>query len=58
MAIGNSGRIVIDLTREEKKAIHAAIQAEGMNLKQWFLKHAYNDFPELKSSKDKSVQSK
>ena len=54
MAIGNSGRIVIDLTPEEKKRIHAAIQAEGMNLKQWFLKHAYADFPELAQNAVKS----
>ena len=47
MAIGQSGRIVIDLTPEEKKAIHAAIKAEGLNLKEWFLQKAYEDFPKL-----------
>lgn len=55
MAIGNSGRIVIDLTQVEKKAIHTAIQAKGMNLKQWFLKHAYADFPELTQKAVKSL---
>jgi uncharacterized protein (DUF1778 family) len=48
MAIGTSGRIVIDLTPEQKKAIHMAIQAQEKNLKQWFLEHAGNDFPHLR----------
>lgn len=58
MAIGSSGRIVIDLTQEEKKAIHTAIQAKGMNLKQWFLKHAHADFPELIQKKNKLLKDK
>jgi len=48
MAIGKSGRIVIDLTPEEKQAIHLAIQGQGKNLKQWFLEHIETDFPEIK----------
>lgn len=47
MAIGKSGRIVIDLTPEQKQAIHAAIQGQGKNLKQWFLEHVGGDFPKL-----------
>jgi len=47
MAIGQSGRIVIDLTPEQKKALHSAIKKSGKNLKQWFIEHAVADFPEL-----------
>ena len=49
MAIGQSGRIVIDLTPEQKKALHSAIKKRGKNLKQWFVEHAVTDFPELES---------
>lgn len=45
MAIGNSGRIVIDLTPEQKKALHGAVRKRGKNLKQWLLEHALSDFP-------------
>ncbi len=47
MAIGKSGRVVIDLTPEQKQAIHLAIQGQGKNLKQWFLEHVGKDFPQL-----------
>ena len=47
MAIGKSGRVVIDLTPEQKQAIHSAIQGQGKNLKQWFLEHVGTDFPQL-----------
>ena len=47
MAIGNSGRVVIDLTPEQKKAIHEAIKNDGKNLKQWFLEKVKNDFPTI-----------
>jgi DNA primase len=36
MAIGKSGRVVIDLDPQQKEAIHKAIKAKGMNLKEWF----------------------
>jgi hypothetical protein len=48
MAIGKSCRVVIDLTQEQKKAIHEAIKKDGKNLKQWFLEKVKEDFPEIK----------
>jgi len=50
MAIGNSGRIVIDLAPEQKKLIHTAIRAQGKNLRQWFLEHVEKDFPDMINS--------
>jgi hypothetical protein len=47
MAIGKSGRVVIDLTQEQKKAIHEAIKKDGKNLKQWFLEKVKDDFPAI-----------
>lgn len=47
MAIGKSGKIVIELTPEQKKAIHEAIKNDGKNLKQWFLEKVKEDFPEI-----------
>ena len=47
MAIGSSGRIVIDLTPEEKSALHAAVRAKGLSFKSWVLQKASEDFPEL-----------
>jgi len=47
MAIGKSGRVVIDLTPEQKKAIHEAIKKDGKNLKQWFLEKVKEDYPEI-----------
>ncbi len=47
MAIGKSGRVVIDLSPEHKQAIHTAIRGQDKNLKQWFLEHVENDFPEI-----------
>ncbi|BDX08449.1 hypothetical protein [Planctobacterium marinum] len=58
MAIGTSGRIVIDISPEEKKAIHADIKAKGMTLKEWFLEKAYEELPSLKSNKNGENSSK
>ncbi len=40
MSIGNSGRIVIEIDPEFKQDLYAALEKEGMNLKQWFIKNA------------------
>ena len=37
---GHSGRIVIETSIDLKNAIHAAVAAEGMTLKQWFERSA------------------
>jgi uncharacterized protein (DUF1778 family) len=47
MAVGTSGRVVIELDAEQKKLIHQAIKSQGMTLKQWFLEHAEKDFPHV-----------
>ena len=38
-----SGRIVVDIDPELKLALHAALAAEGMSLKDWFVREA-SDF--------------
>jgi hypothetical protein len=37
MAIGRSGRIVIEVDPERKARIHAALKARGLTLREWFL---------------------
>ena len=37
MAIGKSGRIVIELDPERKAQIHAVLKARGLTLREWFL---------------------
>ena len=37
MAIGSSGRIVIEVEPELKQLLYSALQKEGMTLKDWFL---------------------
>mgnify|MGYP005851547813 CR=1 FL=1 len=40
MSIGSSGRIVIEIEPDLKRELHAALRAEGLNLKTWFIEHA------------------
>ena len=40
MAIGTSGRIVIDVDPEVKRQLYAALAISGISLKSWFLKEA------------------
>jgi DNA primase len=54
MAIGKSGRIVIDLDPEQKEKIHKAIKKKGMNLKEWFEQKVAEDFPEISKSHGKN----
>jgi len=37
MAIGNSNRVVIDVPLELKRRLHAALAADGVSLRQWFV---------------------
>ncbi len=37
MAVGTSGRIVIDIDPGVKRRLHAALMEEGKSLKDWFL---------------------
>lgn len=41
MAIGSSGRIVIEIEAELKQQLHAALQHEGLTLKGWFVENAH-----------------
>lgn len=41
MAVNHkSGRLVVDIDPELKMALHAALAAEGMTLKEWFVTRA------------------
>ena len=40
MSIGPSGRVVIELDPSFKAELHAALEREGVTLKQWFLQQA------------------
>ena len=40
MARGPSGRLVIEVDPQLKHDLHAALAAEGLTLKDWFLQHA------------------
>ena len=37
MAIGESGRVVLEIDPEFKREFYATLTRDGMNLKQWFL---------------------
>lgn len=40
MAVGNSGRIVIEIEPELKQHLHRALQQQGLTLKDWFVENA------------------
>lgn len=40
MAVGESGRIVIDVDPEVKRRLYSALALSGSTLKDWFLKSA------------------
>ncbi len=40
MAIGDSGRIVIEVDPKFKKDFHKILAIKGITLKDWFLEHA------------------
>jgi hypothetical protein len=40
MAIGSSGRIVIDVDPTEKSAIYHGLKAQGLTMREWFLAQA------------------
>lgn len=58
MAIGDSGRIVLEIEPDTKKRLYACLALEQMSLKEWFLKMAENhiktEHPELLPPKQKS----
>lgn len=40
MAVGNSGRIVVEIEPTLKRELYDALHKEGKGLKQWFLENA------------------
>lgn len=50
MAIGTSGRIVIELDPELKQAIHEAVKRRGLTLREWFIEQATKDLLEPQGS--------
>jgi hypothetical protein len=42
MAVGESGRIVIDVDPDVKRRLYSALALSGSTLKDWFLKNASN----------------
>lgn len=51
MAIGKSGRVVIEIEPELKEALHTAVKMKGMTMKEWFVKCVESDFPDLLNEK-------
>lgn len=41
MAVGKSGRVVIEIDPELKRELHGALRREGMSLKEWFVREAH-----------------
>jgi hypothetical protein len=52
MAVGKSGRVVIEIDPELKEQLHKAIKMQGKNLKEWFEEKVSQDFPDLVKKKD------
>lgn len=55
MAIGKSGRMVIEIDAEVKRELHSQIKKKGMTLKEWFESKVKEDFPELKEILEKPL---
>jgi hypothetical protein len=47
MAVGKSGRVVLEIDAEDKEALHREIKKRGLTMKEWFLEKVEQDFPEL-----------
>jgi hypothetical protein len=45
MAVGTSGRIIIDTDPEIKKLVYQALKIKGMTMKEWFEVKAKEEFP-------------
>jgi hypothetical protein len=39
VAVGDSGRLVIEIDPDLKKQLHQTLKEDGTNLKDWFLQH-------------------
>ncbi len=47
MAVGSSGRLIVELDPAIKKNLHAALKRSGKTLKEWLEEKAKQDFPEI-----------
>ncbi len=54
MAVGNSGRLVIELDPELKLQIRRALKERGLTMKEWLLEQVYKDLlPPVEPKTDK-----
>ena len=54
MAVGKSGRIVLEIGAEDKEELHREIKKRGQTMKEWFLEKIRQDFPEIMKDEKKS----
>lgn len=47
MAVGKSGRLVIEMDADAKKRLHESVKRDGMTMKEWFEKKAREDYPDI-----------
>jgi len=52
MAIGKSGRVVIEIDAQLKEQLHKAVKMQGKTLKEWFEEKVATDFPDLIKNKE------
>ncbi len=57
MPIGQGPRIIIEIDHKFKKMLYDEIIADGMSMKEWFLKHA-NEYLESKSPQQSLLDTK
>jgi hypothetical protein len=57
MAIGSSGRIVIEVDPELKRQLHKLLRENGSNVKEWFTDHAL-DYIATEKTNSKSARGK
>ena len=63
MAVGTSGRVVVEIDPDLKRALHAALRLDGLSMKDWFLTSAHTYLearqqPELKFEVDDNGKQK
>ncbi len=55
MAIGSSGRIVIEVDPELKQKLHKLLRQNGTNVKEWFTDHAVDYIDTNKATATRST---
>jgi hypothetical protein len=46
MAIGKSGRLIIEIDPKVKERLHKAVKMSGKTMKEWFEEKIVQDYPE------------